>query len=485
MADNQLNWQRYLLLIRYHWKFLVLCTLGGVIAGIFTNILILHPMYTSNAKLLIKGGKTPSYVTQLEGDPEIHALTTTGNPLLTQIEVLNSRQLAEQVLDQLKVGLSELEYEQYHKKFAEYFQADKLAKRIKLKNPASTDIITLSINTPNRSFSKLLVDRYIASYQDFLKAINHESLTAHGEYIEAQIQMTEDKLKAVRRELMTYREANQTIDLPNEAQVSIQQVSTLETERINLDSQISARQGNINNLRRQLGMSSQQAIQSVALGMNTALVDSQKALDTALQEYQTLGVKYTDENPTMVALKAKISEIQSQLTAETKRTLGGNAPTRRISDPVRSGLANNLATAEAELQGLRAQRAALAGNLGQLKSQAQQLPQKQQQLSELLDSEKVLSEMLNMLKMKEAEATFQASDSLSNVVVVEAGTFPIKEDFPRPIQVIFLMALMGMMAGLGRLVFLEWLKLQTLRPMQEQLDHRDMPHKSSAYTTQP
>jgi uncharacterized protein involved in exopolysaccharide biosynthesis len=456
-----------------------------MVAGLFTNALFLHPMYTSTAKLLIKGGKTPSYVTQLEGDPEVHALTTTGNPLLTQIEVIDSLQLSQRVLSHLKTSIPKMEYQKYAQNFADYLDAEKLSNRINLKNPASTDIIAMSLNSPDRNFSKRLVDEYITAYREFLQDINHEALTEHGQYIEGQIRTTEEKLKDVRAQLMAYRESNQTIDLPNEAQASIQQQSALETQRINLDSQISARQGNISNLRRQLGMTSQQAIQSVAVGMNTAIGDTQKALDTALQDYQTLGVKYTDQNPTMLALKAKITEIQGQLAAETKRTLGRNVQVRHISDPVRGNLANNLASAEAELQGLRAQRAALAASLGQLKSQSQKMPQKQQHLSELMDSEKVLSEMLSMLKLKAAEATFQASDSLSNVVVVQPGTLPLRPDFPRPVQVLLLMGMLGMAAGMGRLVFLEWLKLQALRPMREQLDHREAPTPKSVYTTKP
>lgn len=487
MGDQQLDWQRYLLLMRYNWRFLLVCALGGLLVGVFLNLFILKPMFASNGKLLIKGGKAPTFVAPLkEESQEVRALTQTGNPLLTQIEVLNSIQLAQRVLEELKATLSKEKYQEYFKRFNGYFEPENLAEGLKLKNPASTDIITLNLKTPDRDFSRLLVDQYITSYKSFLQEINSESLEQQSKYIRRQIRGVEGRLKAVRDELKSYRQASKTIDLPNEAQASIQQLSDLETQRIQLDSQISAHRGTIANLRRQLGMSSKQAVQSVALGMNASLADTQRALDTALQEYQTLSVKYTDENPAMVALKARIQEIQKQLAQETARTIGvkqGNG--RRIADPVRSNLVNNLTATEAQLQGLVAQRAALAANINRLKEQSQMMPEKQMRLAELLESEKVLSDMLTMLQLKAAEAELQASNGLSNVVVVQPATRPLKADFPRPLHVALMMLMIGLLGGMARLIYLEWLRMQAIKPIQSGMGSNPSGESKSLYSTKP
>lgn len=468
---NQLNWQRYFLVTWYNRRFLLLCAVGGLILGFLLNTLILKPSYSSHAKLLIKGGKAPTFVTPLQTDTEVKALTTNGNPLLTQIEVLNSSQLAYKVLQDMESFTPIQQLVQYKRQYSGYFEPETLSGAIKLKNPPNTDVVTLKLTTPDKTFSKTVLQSYIDGYKDFLQHINHESLRQQGRYIQNQITATEEKLKAVRQELMQFRLQNKTVDLPNEAQANIQQISDLETDRINLIGQISAKQGAISRLRRLLGMSSSQGIQSVALGMNASLVDTQKTLNNALQEYQTLSVKYTDENPNMQQLKAKIQEIQTQLVDEARRTV--SQPTRRglhISDPVRSNLVNNLANAEAELRGLVAQRAALSGNLASVKAQTNLMPLKQLRLSELLDSEKVLSDMVNLLKQKAAEAEFQASDALSNVVVIESATLPIKADTPTPFHILLVMTMFGLLAGLSWLLGLEWIKMQSLRPLQQQFE---------------
>ncbi len=483
MVDKHLNWQRYVLLIKFHWRFLLMCLAGGLVFGLILNLLILHPTFSSHGKLLIKGGSTPTYVTQLENDQEVRALTTNGNPLLTQIEVLNSQQLAEQVIARMKSTVGPKKLKEYQQRFEDFFNPESLAQIVSLKNPASTDVITLKVGTLDRDFSQLVVDNYMNAYRDFLEGINRESLHQRGHYIQEQIAVTEAKLKDVRRQLMSFREANNTVDLPNEAAVNIQQISDLESQRISLDSQISAKQGTVNRLRHLLGMSSSQGIRSVALGMNSNLADTQKALNAAMQEYQTLSVKYTDENPTMQALKTKIDEIRSQMAKETKQTVGsGGNIQNKIADPVRTNMVGELAAAEADLQGLRAQRAALAADLGRVKSRIQRLPAKQFQISELQDTERVLSDMVNMLRQKAAEAQFQASDQLSNVVVIQSATRPIKADFPRPKHVLFLMGFLGLLGGLGWLVALEWYRIQALKPMKEQFEEepsREVPMYST------
>ncbi len=467
------TWQRYFLLARYHWKFLAMCLAGGLVLGLMVNLFLIHPRYSSIGKLLIKGGKQPTFVTeQASPQDEVKALTINGNPLLTQIEVLNSPQLATRVLAYLHQQVPAKEYKALKAKYPDMFEADSLADSLTLKNPANTDIVSLRLSTHDKKLSKYIVDGYIHSYQDFLQDINHQTLMQHGQYIENQIQTVEKKLKDVRRELMAFRMANQTIDIPNEAQASIQQLADLETQRIALQSQIRSRQGMVSTMRRHLGMSAAQGIQSVALGMNNTLVDGQKALNAAQQEYSTLAVKYTDETPSVQAVKARIQEIQQQVQREAVRTLGAHGKSHRlqIADPVRGNLVNTMADAEAELQGLRAQHANLQSSIAALQAKTRAFPVKQLRIAELMEQEKVLSDMVSMLRLKAADAEFKASDNLSNVVTVQPATLARKPDFPGPKHILVLMMFISLLGGMGWLLALEWLKMQTLRPMHAHLN---------------
>ncbi len=478
MNEKQLSLQKYLLLIRYHWKFLTICTFGGLLLGGLLNLFVIHPTYSSTAKLLIKGGQSPAFVTPLtdntSGGGEVGALTVNGNPLLTQIQILNSPFLAKQVIDELRSTLTPKQFKQYQKEYPKYFEPDRLSGKIKFNNPANTDVVTMKLSSTDKNFSKWVVAGYVDQYQSFLEQINRQTLQQRGKYLDEQIQAIGDKLNKVRNELMLYRQQNKTIDLTNEAQVNIQELSQLQTQRITLDSQISSQEGLIRKLQWELGMNARQGLASVALGLDTTLADTQKTLNNALQNYETLSVKYTDTDPTMQALKAKIGEIRQQIQAETQRTIGiyhNNVKNRtEIADTVRSSLVNNLATAEATLKGLIAQRASLMGGIQQIRSQNQAFPDKQLHISQLLDSEKVLSQMYDVLKLKAAEAQFQASDNFSHVVVIQPATLATRPNFPAPKHILVLMTLFGMMAGLGWLMWLEWLKMQALKPIEQQLN---------------
>lgn len=476
--NKSLKWQIYPLLVKYHWRFLLLCSTGGLVLGIILNSLVLHPSYTSHAKLLIKGGKAPTFVTPLQSDSEPRALTNNGNPLLTQIEVLNSFDLSENVITKLKTTLPSRIYREYQQLYPSLFEVETLAEKPKFKNPPNTDIVSLQITTGDGYLSKTLMALYITSYKDFLQQINRETLRQQGQYIRNQIKTTEDKLKDIRQKLMQYRKQNGTVNLVNEAEISIKQLADLETERINIESQISARTGTVGNLRSLLGMSPSAGIKSVALGMNPAITEMQKALNETKREYQTLSVKYTDENPVMQSLKAKIVEISKQIQHESEQTVSGSSAKSEkliIADPVRSNLVNNLATSEAELKGLIAHKARLTGNLNQLKVRNNAFPEKQFEIAELLDSEEVLSGMVNLLRQKAAEAELQAYNELSNVIVIESATLPKQADTPRPSHILALMMLIGALSGMTWLVYREWFKIQALKPVEEHLKHQELP----------
>lgn len=467
--------------IRQHWRFLVACSAGGLLLGVITNAFILPPNYTAQGKLLIKGAKQASYIVPLDNDSEIKPLSATGNPVITQIEILNSVLLANRVVEDLRLTVPKKQYTEWAERYSDYFDPQELAEKIKLQTPASTDVVSLKVKTPDPHLSVILINAYITNYQAFLQEINQESLNQRGQYIQHQIVGTEKKLSDVRRQLMEYRLSNQTIDLTGETQAVIQQASDLDSKRIELASEISSRRRMVSALRSQLGMSTSRGIQSVALGMNTNISNLQQKLDEARQEYKTLAVKYTDQNPTMTALQERINEIQQQIGTETRRTVGSSRNIRMISDPVRSNIVDSLVKAESELQGYMGQFQEMSSNLSNIRRQAAAYPEKQRKLAELQDSEKVLSGMVDMLRMKAAEASLRASDELSNVVVIDQAVVPADPDMPTPLVVAFLMMMAGLFGGAAFLTKKAWDDSREGFPKRESA-HTVIPgHVTAAY----
>lgn len=475
---------RYWQLVRRHYRFLLLAGLGGCLVGGMVTLWVVPPKYTSQAKMLIKGAQQPDYVVPFQKENEIRALTSTGNPVLTQIEVLNSQRLARQVINALEKTLPPKEMETFKNRFPLYFEPESLVELIKLRSPASTDVIQLALRTPDKALSMHLVNAYTGEYPAFLQEINRQSLQERGRYIQTQIQNTEAELDKTRQALMQYREEHHTVDLEGETQATIRQNAELEHQRVILDTRIAAHQGMFANLRRKLGISTQRGIQSVALGMNAALNNLQKSLDEARQEYQTLSVKYTEENPTMQALRARMSEVQRQIETETTRTLGNKAvSTFVITDPVRSGLVDQLVKVESELQAMQAERKTLMSNMEQLREMTQQLPEKQRELATLIHAETVQAEMVDMLRLKAAEAHIRASDDLSNVVVIEPATLPIRADFPRPVHMVGLFGLLGVLSGLISLLYWEWRRTMLRLALRPDASHS--PARPKSYGSQP
>lgn len=452
MEPMSLN--RYTKLLINNWKIIAYFMGGMLLISVIYSVIFFKPLYKSNAKLLLKETTPTNFITNLGGETQITSLGQNKNPILTQMEILSSLDLAQKVWDKIKKDSD----------FSELAQGGMaifmLQNSVSLNNPPATDIIELSVKWDNPEKAQKITKAYVDAYFNYNVDFNKKSVKQVKGYIQKQLEESTLKLEKVREKIKNYRNKTFSVDLPNETASIVQQIAVMENQISDLKGQMEAEQGRTNELSSKLGSELGKSIQSIALGQNSNLSILQQKLGEAEQKFAELNVKYPKTNPQMKALLASINELKTQISEQTGALVGKTKVNKKnslITDPVRTQMVGDLVKSQADLQSLTQQIGSLQGSLQELMKKQSQIPERQKTLANLLEEEKTLSLVVETLTTKLVEAQIKESEIISNVNIIESPTFPITQSFPTVLHLILIFIFIGGLLGVATVLGLYYI----------------------------
>jgi uncharacterized protein involved in exopolysaccharide biosynthesis/Mrp family chromosome partitioning ATPase len=399
-------------------------------------LIFYQPVYKSNAKILIKDSSNDFYVTELNDENILKPLTSTGNPLLTQMELLKSKQLE----DRLKTYIKKHMPDQNINKFS-------MSGHLKTNLKAGTDVLLISFTWENPEKAKELLEVTLKEYDNLNLSIINKLKIQRRQYIDIKINEIKQKLQKAREEIRDYKYKNVVSDLDTEGQSDITQKTQLKSELQQLNASIHKAGALKANLQAQLKLKPGDAIKAVALGSgNTTLTKLSDDLNQANQEYFFDLTKYSDTNPKIIAQKNKIEIIKAQIKKQIELSLGGyikQDKVLRVYDPVREGMVKDLVTANSDYISLQAQRNSLSGSLRSVNSDISNLSKKQYMMSSLQQEEANLANAYNELRAKQIEAKIQEAESGSNASIIDYPSLPGGISFPSKANVMILALMAG------------------------------------------
>lgn len=395
-------------------------------------LLFYRPSYKSEAKVWIKNLATEEYVTSLDTQGQLTPLTQAGNPILTQMEILDSEQLKQSIVD-------------YKAKQGKKINVKSV--KIKVKSTMNTDMLDISYKGKSPEDAQQTLQEILKNYEDINLSINRKIKTSRREYIDTKLEEISAKLLEVRNQLRTYRTKSLSIDIIEQSKQLVDQQVLVATKIADVKAEIKNHNSSVAEMRNQLSLSPKEALNAVALGDNEILVMLREELNDAVQEYQFDSAKLANTNPKMIAHKNKINAINEQIKKQIQLSIGKSTPKINVFDPVRGKMVENLATKQMELMGLQAAEKSLQGTLKQIGSEQAKIPENKFNLDNLEQEEFVLSEAYKQLKEKQIEAKIKEAEAVSNIVVVDTPNLPQGASFPTGFQTLILALLLGALAG--------------------------------------
>lgn len=429
-------------------KAILLFSLGFFLFSVFYNFFVYKPVFVSESKVLLEEVSPITFVAELGKGKNLETNSQEKNPILTQIEVLSSQDIASRVYRSL---VQQRLIKNLKRQDAEVMTRN-IQGSLKLRTPPATDIIEVKVAWNDPAMSYYLNKTFLNEYRTYNIHINKESSSQAKKYIKEQLERSKKELQEARNQVRSFKKAKASIDINTEASNLVKEVQDTENGLSSLNSQISYHHRKVQEYASKLRIKNRNIktlLESVALGQNSNLANLYKDLYGVEQQYAVLNVRYPDNTKKMTALKENINEIKKQIQGQILSTIGRSHNRNRllIQDSVRTQMINDLISNQAEMLSLNAKRKSLQTQLAQLKTHEHAIPDVQAKLSELTDRELSLSSIVNALTSKLVEASVRESGIVSNINIVQIPTYPYSASFPSRLHVMLIMSILGASVG--------------------------------------
>lgn len=428
-------------------KWLIFASAGVMAAFAVVYVLTAYkPSFESEAKVWIKDTSTRSYLSQPTNQPGyLSPLTQAGNPVMTQAQILTSKEMSAYLSDFVA-------RQQPQKEWAKTLNGKpNTLELIEVKTEPSTDVLHVSLKWSDPLVARDMLRVALERLNDTNLAFNRQIYTQKKEYVNTQLKNIERNLASVRDRLKQFQSGNMTIDIDVQTQELVRLKTQLVAQLESVKASHSNNSGSAKALQSQLAMSPRQALQAVALGSgNESLVKMRSDLALLKQQFAKDGVKLARTNPTMVASKRQIEELESQVKREVRETTGGNVVDGPlIYDNVRSQLVQDLVSSSARSAGLGSEASSLRAAINRVNTALKAIPENRYTLSGLMEEEKALAQAYDELRKMQIETQIKEAETPSNVFVVDTPSVPEKPSAPTGMHLIILSTLLGLGVGVG------------------------------------
>ncbi len=428
-------------------KRLILAVFGIILFFSLINLFCIYkPKYKSSARIWIKNTDNYPFVVSREYESTSAPLTLASNPLLTQMEVLKSKTLRKK--------MAKIIAEKYPDEAGnEKALIARFAGSYKVKNKTNTDILSIDLKWNNPEKAKGILNLLIKQYRE--KNIEMEkSLKSYRKaFIDNQIIEIKDKLTNVRSQIKDYQLAHNAVNLREETDELTRQKVSLLAKIQEVDARIHSTNSKIDSIKNKLNLTTDEAIQAVALGTgNDVLVTLRSELNTVMQDYSHDGIKYSETNPKMVALKQRIDTIKEQISKQIKLSLGqaseADSDSLSIMDPVRERLVEDLVFSHTDLKAFKTEKESFEESIKNINFKQSKIPAKLYNLTKLEQEETNLAQAFDELRIKQIEAKLKEAESVTGFALIDVPSLPKSSAFPNPMHMFIFSIIAALCSGL-------------------------------------
>ncbi len=272
----------------------------------------LEPTYESSGKLLFKVDRTSSLAGIGEELGELRALLADQTPLSTQIEIIYSNRLLQEVIERLN-----LTYEDGVIK-----DPEDLKHNLDVKILGGTDIVYLSYSSKDPQEAADVVNTLMEVYLQKSIEMNQQEAVQARQFISQQLPNVQEEVFRAEQALRDFKEKNQILDLNQEFNTAVLELADFNRKITALESELNGVNALANSLQTQVGLSLEEAIAINTLSESPVIVGTLSELENVEAELVNERRRFRDQNPRIIALKRKREQLNSLLQNQIQQTLG-------------------------------------------------------------------------------------------------------------------------------------------------------------------
>lgn len=425
---------------------------------------LITPLYESNTSLLVKIGR--EYMTTPEvGSTQNLMVVNREGIINSQIEILNSRDLIENVISNIGVGklYPKLESSPSPRMTPLEAAVPRFSKALTVGGIKTSNVIRISFQHQDPVIAAEALDVLVDLFKEKHLEIFSNPQSA---FLETQLVNYQQRLARSENSFEAFKQQHQIYSVD-------EQRSLLLTQQIELDTALKNTANHVEELLKQIA-AYQAQLQDIAQDndrytqteRDRIIVDAQtRLLGLQLKEQELLGKNFRDDSRMVGSVRKEIHLVEEFLT-DQERDIGRRV---RTSNPVYVEIEKEMLKSEAELAARRAGSTTLGKQLAELDTSIQSLDLQQNEHRNLQRELEINERNYLTYAAKVEEA--RISDNLdrqkiASISVIQAPTTPHKPVKPKTLLNIMLGVILGATAGLAFAFFVDFMSQSFSTPGQ-------------------
>jgi capsular exopolysaccharide synthesis family protein len=464
---------RYFTILKRRWLPVVVIFVGTVSLSALATTFI-KPSYEAEGKILFR---MPSFkivghnllVNNHEGNEASHlrSFVSTQNPINTQIEVISSPALLQEVINKLQLKNNE----------GELLRVEAIQRGLELKLIGGTDVLKVSYTNKNPEKAAAVVNTIMNLYLEKEVSQTRSDAAINRKFMSRQLPQTEATMRRAEIALRVFKQNNNIAHLAEETRVNVGILGNLDNEMNSVRAQLAEVESQINELRQKLGLSSQEAIAVSTLSQSPAVQGVLTQLQDIERQVANESSRFMDENPVIVSLEARKANLSQLLQQTIQETIGTQTPIPAQLlqiDQLRQTLIANFLQLELQRFGLDQRLASLSNSRSAYEERNRIIPQLQQTERELERQLEVAQATHQTLLRKVQELQLAENATTPNVRILAYSEVPEKPESRKKRIVLVLGVMMGGFLATASVVLFEMIdkSLKTLEEITEVLGYK-------------
>jgi uncharacterized protein involved in exopolysaccharide biosynthesis len=420
-------------------------------------MLVISPVYESEAKLLIKVGRETVAMDPSVLGPTMNVLQERRNEINSEIGILTSPYLIEKVIADVGVGefVDVDNFADGGLARAGEVAVGKFLRAFSASSSADDDIIHLAFRAGSPALAQQALERLIEQYID--RRIEIHSTQASPAFFRGHSVELLGKLTVAEEELEAFRASQQisSIDVQKEALIS--QISGIDTAINDVNGKVDASNARIVALQGSLDSRPEVRELNRTTGITNHAADQikSKLIDLRMREAD-LSARYPDNERALVDVRQQIRVAERELAKERETHTEVTTGIDNTAEALRLDLMterSQLYAAMARMQTLKSEREARQAQLDRLAGDEIKLARLEREV-DIADQE--YREYMSRHQRADISAAMDSS-RVSNVSIVQPASFTSKPVAPRRKLNLLLSMLAGIFGGLGIAFLTEFL----------------------------
>jgi succinoglycan biosynthesis transport protein ExoP len=293
-----------------------------------------------------------------------------------------------------------------------------LTSHVAIRPVSGTSIIGVAVKWSDPQTSAKIANTYANVFVDRERnLIAHQADSAIG-FLQTQLPIAEQRLRTAQSALAEYQTRNGIADLPQQTQAQLSQVAALDAKGSQADLDGRQAQAQLASVVSQLATLSPTIEGSHNTNANPVASTLDQQISTVRAQLDAARKQYTDEHPTVIALKGQLASLEKE---ESKQAATVEAGSTRVPNPVYEALQQQAATLRAQISADASQASTARSQRAAMDPIVRALPERTQRIGALTREAKAAEDVYDTLEKKYDDAMLSRTTALSDVTITQSA----------------------------------------------------------------